>query len=68
MSFDITQTSRRKIPENSPYLINTIILQESKNSSAVENSALSNAEILRPQKIGRTTYFINYQLMQILAS
>jgi Fic family protein len=29
---------------------------------------LSNAEILRPQKIGRTTYFINYQLMQILAN
>lgn len=29
---------------------------------------LSSAEILRPQKIGRTTYFINYQLMQILAN
>ncbi|HSZ35111.1 MAG TPA: Fic family protein [Puia sp.] len=29
---------------------------------------LSSAEILRPQKIGRSTYFINHRLMEILAS
>jgi Fic family protein len=29
---------------------------------------LSEAEIFRPQKIGRSTYFINYRLMDILAS
>ncbi len=28
---------------------------------------LSEAKILRPQKIGRSTYFINYRLMEILA-
>ena len=29
---------------------------------------LTNAAILRPQKIGRTTYYINYKLMEILAA
>lgn len=29
---------------------------------------LSKADILHPQKIGRTTYYINYQLMDILAN
>jgi Fic family protein len=29
---------------------------------------LSNAGILRPQKMGRTTYFINYRLMDILVN
>jgi Fic family protein len=28
---------------------------------------LSEAKVLRPQKIGRSTYFINHQLMEILA-
>lgn len=28
---------------------------------------LSDAGILRPQKIGRTTYYVNYQLMDVLA-
>ena len=28
---------------------------------------LSDAGILRPQKIGRTTYYVNYQLMELLA-
>jgi Fic family protein len=28
---------------------------------------LSNAGILRPQKISRSTYFINHRLMEILA-
>lgn len=29
---------------------------------------LSDAGILRPQKIGRTTYYVNYQLMEVLAA
>lgn len=29
---------------------------------------LTNAAILRPQKIGRTTYYINYKLMEIVAA
>ena len=29
---------------------------------------LSDAGILKPQKIGRTTYYINYQLMELLAA
>jgi Fic family protein len=29
---------------------------------------LTDAAILRPQKIGRTTYYINYKLMEILAA
>ncbi len=29
---------------------------------------LSNADVLRPQKMGRTTYFINYRLMEILVN
>ncbi|WP_159476874.1 Fic family protein [Dyadobacter sp. 3J3] len=29
---------------------------------------LSESDILRPQKIGRTTYFINYKLMELLAT
>ena len=29
---------------------------------------LSDAGILKPQKIGRTTYYINYRLMELLAA
>jgi hypothetical protein len=29
---------------------------------------LTDAAILKPQKIGRTTYYINYKLMEILAA
>ena len=97
-------------------LINTIVLQESKDSSAIENivttqdelfkaasedgaashaakevlscrealyiglekmskqknilwlKKLTDANIVKPQKIGRTTYYINYRLMELLAA
>ena len=37
-----------------------------RQTASVWLKKLSNADILKPQKIGRTTYYINYRLMELL--
>ncbi|MGG9962661.1 Fic family protein [Ferruginibacter sp. SUN106] len=54
-----------------PYL--KIELLENKNiahrqTASVWLKKLKEADILRPQKIGRTTYYINYRLMELLST
>ena len=38
-----------------------------RQTASVWLKKLSDANILKPQKLGRTTYFINYRLMEILS-
>ena len=39
-----------------------------RQTSSVWLKKLANANIVKPQKIGRTTYYINYRLMELLAN
>jgi len=38
-----------------------------RQTASVWLKKLTDAAILKPQKIGRTTYYINYKLMELLA-
>lgn len=54
-----------------PYLkIDVIVNKEiaHRQTASTWLKKLSDAAILRPQKMGRTTYYINYRLMEILTS
>ena len=39
-----------------------------RQTASVWLKKLANANIVKPQKIGRTTYYINYRLMELLAN
>jgi Fic family protein len=39
-----------------------------RQTASVRLKKLADANILKPQKIGRTTYYINYRLMELLAA
>src|SRR5690606_4463207 len=38
-----------------------------RQTASVWLKKLADADIVRPQKIGRTTYFVNYKLMELLS-
>jgi len=54
-----------------PYLKIELLEKRSiahRQTASVWLKKLTDANILKPQKIGRTTYYINYRLMELLAS
>jgi Fic family protein len=54
-----------------PYLKIDLIVNKNiahRQTASAWLKKLTDADILRPQKMGRTTYYINYRLMEILSS
>jgi Fic family protein len=54
-----------------PYLKIELLVKKAiahRQTAAVWLKKLTEADIVKPQKIGRTTYYINYRLMELLSS
>ena len=68
MNIYMPHRKRKKTTANVEYKFSSQAAEEEELNKNSWLKKLTDAAILKPQKIGRTTYYINYKLMEILAA